>query len=127
MGMDKIVQYQGNIFTHDGQCPGPDQFPFKPVISALKAVKPKLTVIYGYHGDKSGNWIRNFTINERKRVVEIIKEQKFTNAELELRVQPGLCDMEIRNEVARRNVLFTWCDSDKRVKKVMGGKMPKKV
>ena len=121
-----IKQYVGNIFTHDGQCSVKDfALELPPVASALLSVSPTLTVIYGYHGTFTGNWDHNFTIPERKEAVKIAA--LFKNASLVLRVQPGMNDSEIQNAVAKGNVFFTWCDSDKRVKTAMGGKMPKSV
>lgn len=121
-----VKQYVGNIFTHAGQSTVKGfAKELTPVASALGSV-PKLEVIYGYHGDDpTGDWIRNFTPDERKIAEKIAA--KFKNASLVLRVQPGMNSAEIQNAVAKGNVFFTWCDSDNRVKKAMGAKMPKSV
>ena len=44
----------------------------------------------------------------------------FPNAKLEW-LSKDLSDEEIRQSVKAGNVFFTWCDSDARVNRVMGG------
>ena len=122
----RIIKYEGNVFTNDGQSTVKE---FGVKLSAVKAdlgLVPGLKVYYGYHGKNTGEWDRNFADWELKLGANMATA--FKNAKLfEVSGPPGMSDPEIQNAVAKGNVLFTWCDSDTRVKKVMGKNMPKSV
>jgi hypothetical protein len=119
-----IAQYANNVFTHGGQSdvegfgrevlqPGPRK--------ALDAVT-NLTVYIGYHGTRTGHYSHDFSSPDMTQAQKI--GLVFTKATLVTRNTCGLTDLEITRAADRGNVFFTWCDSDTRVKDVMGKNMP---
>ena len=117
-----IHKYTGDIFTHGGQT---SVSGFGNEIAAkfsdLRKVN-KLVVYAGYHGNTSGYWCRDFNHLEVMKTMGI--KRQFPHAILRLVKKPGMTDLEIRNAVQRGRVFFTWCDSDNKVKAVMGTSMP---
>lgn len=113
-----IKTYENNVLTHIGQTSvdgfGQEIMDMKAAIAAI----PDLIVYAGYHGDDIGNWDHDFDDEELATTKNIATA--FPNSQLILVSNPGLSDDEIRAAVARGNVFFTWCDSDAKIKAVMG-------
>lgn len=113
-----IHEYANNVFTHEGQSTvvefGQEIMDSKAKIAAVQG----LVVYAGYHGDTKGNWDHDFDEPEIETTMQIAAE--FPNADVRLVKKPGLSEQQIRDAVARGNVFFTWCDSDAKVKAVMG-------
>lgn len=117
----QVKQYQNNVFTNQGQS---DVKGFADKLAkaadALKSVTG-LDVYVGYHADIDGQWCINFDSAEKGDVVNMA--QSFPNANL-IWLNAALPDSDIKKAVAKGNVLFTWCDSDTKVKSLMGKSMP---
>lgn len=113
-----IHRYDNNIFTHEGQTSvegfGQEIMAMKVDIASVK----DLVVYAGYHGDDDGNWHHDFNSEELATTNDIAVA--FPNAQLSLVFKPGLSNDEIRAAVKKGNVFFTWCDSDAKIKAVMG-------
>jgi len=113
-----IKAYANNIFTHDGQS---DVKGFAAEIlenQAKIAAVPELIVIAGYHGDTQGDWDHDFDaadIADTKIIAE-----RFRNAKIEWVKGFGMTDEAIKIAFGRGNVFFTWCDSDTKIRSVMG-------
>lgn len=117
-----IHKYTGEIFTHGGQTTV-DGFGIEIATNFGELLKVSKLVVYaGYHGNTSGDWCRDFTHSEVMKTMRI--KRHFAHAILRLVKKPGMTDLEIRNAVERGRVFFTWCDSDNKVKAVMGASMP---
>ena len=117
----QIRQYKSNVFTNEGQ--GTVKEFAEKLAKAADTLRkvPNLKVYVGYHGDMNGLWCINFDKTEREDVLKIA--QLFPNAELRWLTE-DLSAAEIQAAVKAGNVFFTWCDSDARVKAVMGPAMP---
>ncbi|MDW7662473.1 hypothetical protein [Halomonas sp.] len=117
-----IAQYENNIFTNKGQSTV-EEFSNKlmPASRALKAVE-KLTVYVGYHGDITGDWCRDFNSSEKRDVIDLANN--FPDAEIVWIDGGNMDESDIKKAVRQGSAFFTWCDSDARVKKVMGSDMP---
>lgn len=113
-----IKEYENNVLTHIGQTSvdgfGEEIMDMKATIAAVQ----NLIVYAGYHGDVYGNWDHDFTESELATTKNIATA--FPNAQLILTSNPGLSDEAIKAAVLRGNVFFTWCDSDAKIKTVMG-------
>ncbi|MGL1957295.1 MAG: hypothetical protein OCD00_08265 [Colwellia sp.] len=113
-----IHKYENNVFTHGGQTSvagfGEEIMAMQADIAAVEG----LVVYAGYHGDLVGDWDHDFTSAELVTTDGIATA--FPNIQLVLVQNPGLSDDEIRVAVEKGNVFFTWCDSDAKIKAVMG-------
>ena len=115
----KIIRYKGNIFTNEGTTNVPD---FEPKIWKVKdkiIAAKNLTVYYGHHGKKDGTYLQKFNKIEMKQAEEMIKKFKKKKVKIKaikITKPPGMTKGQISNAVAKKHVLFTWCDSDTRVK-----------
>lgn len=113
-----IKAYANNIFTHDGQSTvqefGTEIMKNHKMIASV----PKLIVIAGYHGNTQGDWDHDFDSEELAETQKFAKE--FDNAKIEWVKGKGMSDAEIKLAFDRGNVFFTWCDSDRKIKSVMG-------
>jgi hypothetical protein len=113
-----IKAYANNIFTHDGQ--STVQEFGKEIMDSYKmiAAVPDLIVIAGYHGNTQGDWDHDFNAEDITETQEIAK--KFGNAKVEWIEGHGMTEVDIKLAFERGNVFFTWCDSDKKIRSVMG-------
>lgn len=113
-----IYRYENNVFTHEGQT-SVDGFGEEIIAKKAEIASVEDLVVYaGYHGDEAGNWHHDFTSEELVTTNGIAKA--FPNIQLVLVQNPGLSDDEIKAAVEKGNVFFTWCDSDAKIKAVMG-------
>lgn len=113
-----IKKYNKNVFTHDGQSTV-NEFGQEIIKSKDELIAVKNLIVYaGYHGDTDGEWDHDFDASEvaaTKKIGEL-----FPNATIKWIKDSGLSNNEIKNAFNNGNVFFTWCDSDTKVKKVMG-------
>jgi hypothetical protein len=117
----QVLEYKSNVFTNQGQGTVKEfEEKLKKVADTLRKI-PDLKVYVGYHADPNGLWCVNFDTAEQGDVLQMAA--LFPKAKLTW-LSKDLSDDEIRNAVKAGNVFFTWCDSDKRVKAVMGSAMP---
>jgi hypothetical protein len=119
-----IIQYDNYVFTNDGQS-SVAEFEAKliPAASAIRAAGA-LTVIVGYHGDQSGVFAARFSPME----MQAVRWMRLSFSDATLRVlDADMSGGDIDNAVRAGRVFFTWCDSDTRVRNVMGGGMPGEV
>jgi len=113
-----IREYAKNVFTHEGQSTVEDfGKEIMKMASKIGAVTG-LTVYVGYHGDQFGNWHHDFDKSEDAEAQKI--GDNFPNAKLVWCRKPGLDDIAIKDAFNKGNVFFTWCDSDAKIKSVMG-------
>lgn len=113
-----IKAYANNIFTHDGQSTvqefGTEIMDDHAIISAV----PELIVIAGYHGNTQGEWDHDFNVDEMAHTKKV--SDGFRNATIEWVKGTGMTDEAIKSAFGRGNVFFTWCDSDIKIRRVMG-------
>jgi len=109
-----IIMYE-NIFTHAGQS---DVKGFikeiEGAISYIKRLK-KITVYVGVHGDVQGNFDRNFGEEEMKDTKKMVKD--LPNVVLRELKDDILTKERMKTACDNGFVFFTWCDSDKTLKK----------
>jgi hypothetical protein len=119
-----IIQYANRVFTNDGQSTVAG-FAAKLAAAAVAITAAGAIRVYvGYHGDLSGGFFQRFNAGEMAAVHGMAG--LFPMATLyELAVE--MTDLEIREAVNGGDVFFTWCDSDTRVRRVMGCAMPAEV
>ncbi|WP_028888891.1 hypothetical protein [Tenacibaculum ovolyticum] len=116
-----IIQYANNVFTHDGQSTVVEfgkEINTQPIKGEIEKVD-HLKVYTGYHGTApQGNWCRDFDSQEKLVTEQIAK--LFPKAKLEWYIKPGMTDQEIRDAYNAGAAFFTWCDSNNKIKSVMG-------
>jgi hypothetical protein len=116
-----IIQYANYVFTNDGQSDVPGfEAKLIPAAGAIRAAGI-LDVYVGYHGDGTGRFDRRFAGWEMTAVR--FMRLSFSDARL-IRLDAEMSSFDIHNAVNAGRVFFTWCDSDTRVRAVMGGGMP---
>jgi hypothetical protein len=115
-----IKRYQNNVFTNDGTC-SVEKFSEKLEKAAedLKLVRG-LVVYTGFHGNSDGNFDKVFNNDEINSAGNI--RIKFYNAVDTKILADVLPDVQIVEAVEKGSVIFTWCNSDTKVRKVMTGR-----
>ena len=130
-----IKRYANNVFTNDGQS---DVSGFaakltqdvRAALNSAGSLEQPLQVYAGYHGtaadamQPAGNFLKAFDQQEMEQVAQMATQ--FINIQL-CEIQENMSDQAIQDAVARGNVFFTWCDSNARVKRLMGVNMPAEV
>lgn len=114
-----IKQYANNVFTHEGQSTVVDfgqEINTQPIKGIIEKVN-NLKVYTGYHGTTKGDWDHDFNEQENFNTKQLANI--FPNATLIWYTKPGMTDEEIRKAYNTGSAFFTWCDSDKKIRKVM--------
>lgn len=119
----KIIRYAGQVYTNEGQGTVLE-FAAKltPFATELKSI-PGLIVYVGVHGTNTGSFDHNFDDNEINAAKGFLSQYKYCSP-IWLRDRIAT-DNEIIRSLRLGRVLYTWCDSDSKVRGVMGDGMPR--
>lgn len=109
-----IIMYE-NIFTHAGQSDVNDFIKeIRGAINYIKRLK-KITVYVGVHGNSEGKFLKNFTDDEMRDTRKMVED--LSNVALR-ELRDGILTKEsMKTACDNGSVFFTWCDSDKTLKK----------
>ncbi|OEE67327.1 hypothetical protein A1OO_16370 [Enterovibrio norvegicus FF-33] len=113
--------YRNNIITHEGQSTVDDFITeIQAKFDEINEVE-NLTVYSGYHGDENGDWFIDFDDQEvadtKKLATNFKKASVFF---ISKKASTLLSDEDIKSACKKGNVFFTWCDSDTKIKSIMG-------
>jgi hypothetical protein len=115
-----IRRYENDVFTNHGDATVEE---FMGQVDGaeddLKKVN-RLHVYIGFHGDAHGKFDRRFSLEEHKNASSF--GSSFHNIDQKFTFTEEVPDDQIVKAVERGRVLFTWCNSDTRVKDVMAQK-----
>ncbi|MGL4032740.1 hypothetical protein ACR3LQ_00395 [Kosakonia cowanii] len=112
---DKIIQYPLDIFTNDGQSTV-DEFAEKLAKVAYDIKQAgAITVYYGFHGDENGNLYKVFSDKELEQSLNISKE--FPDVKMVKVHGPDDKNIDYNKHNTEGKALFTWCDSDKYIRR----------
>lgn len=112
---DQIKQYEKNVFTNVGQS---DVAGFAVKLAKVATqinAAGAITVYYGFHGDTSGNFDRNFDEEELAQSLKIA--QAFKDAKMVQVSGPDDPNIKYTDHNTSGQVLFTWCDSETYIRK----------
>jgi hypothetical protein len=119
-----IIEYANRVFTNEGQGTV-QEFGTKLALAEVAVQKAgNITVYVGYHADTDGRFVEEHDGDEAEAVQGM--SARFPLATLH-RLDVEMPDEDIRQAVDAGGVFFTWCDSDTRVKTIMGTTMPAEV
>jgi hypothetical protein len=116
----RYTAYGHTILTNDGQS---DVWGFAGKLRRAKAFIQgieDLDVYVGYHGDGQGEFSHAFNRQELLAVAGMAED--FPKAHLNV-VATGMRNYAILAAAMNGDVLFTWCDSDTKIKAVLGDKL----
>ncbi|MFB4362986.1 hypothetical protein RAC65_20280 [Pantoea sp. BS_8] len=110
----KIIKYDLDVFTNDGQSTVVD-FAGK-LIKVADDIKKAgaITVYYGFHGDENGYLLKAFSDDELKQSLKI--SEAFPEVKMVKVLAPNDKNIDYEKHNIEGKALFTWCDSEKYIR-----------